>query len=110
MRTLTALRGAARSIRLLSLLLVAHCSTGSADAGRERKAGDSAGGALARAAESAADEPAPSDAPLHKPEIGGNVAAIGDFEVELAIHVNGSVRGRVFDAQGKRLSDRDEVE
>lgn len=34
------------------------------------------------------------------PKLGGSVAAVGDFQAELAVHENGWVKGLVFDAQG----------
>lgn len=40
------------------------------------------------------------------PKLGGSVLAVGEAQVELAVFENGAVKGLVYDAQGKPLSDR----
>lgn len=40
------------------------------------------------------------------PTLGGSVLAVGEYQVEVAVHDNGLVKGLVFDARSKPLSNR----
>lgn len=45
-----------------------------------------------------------------RPKLGGSVLALGEAQVEVAVYENGSVKGLVYDAQGKPISDRAAVD
>src|SRR6188472_1725361 len=68
---------------------------------------DDGGGAAASAsAEAAASVTAAASVKASvTPRMGGNVVAVGDFSVEVALHRSGLVLALVFDQAGKLVND-----
>lgn len=65
---------------------------------------DDAGGAAVTASAEAAASASPSVKASVAPRLGGNVVAVGDFFVEVALHRSGAVQALVLDGAGKASS------
>lgn len=89
-------------------LLLGCMALGAATAGCAK--GDVGGSAVKPSAEAAMDMRAAAEAATPRPEIGGNVAAVGDYYVEVAVCRDGFARARVYDGRGTALGEHDELE
>ncbi len=72
---------------------------------------NAASGSVAVSAEAAGEANAQAGAAGNVvPRLGGSVTAVGDYQIELAVHAGGLIKAMVFDAQGKVLSEHDEID
>lgn len=95
---------------LAALLSLSGCSNGNGADASKHEANDTPAASAGAAVKSAADVADDADGAPASPRLGGNVASVGDYQVELVVHHNGLVRGLVFDAQGKPYTEREELE